>query len=195
MKRHLLLLVLMCAVWPAMGLAQVTATTKKTIDNLNTAIEGEANAAHRYTVFAQKADQEGYRQVAKLFRATALAESVHKRNHESVLRDLGVEPKHPVLEKVVVATTRENLEVPVKGEANEADSMYPGFVAEARRENVPGAVRSFTYALDTEAEHEKLFKDALAQLGHNPPADYYVGKVSGDTVTAPTQREPYTKVE
>ena len=194
MKLHLLLLVLACTVWPATGLAQ-TSSPQKTIDNLNTAIQGEANASHRYTLFAQKADTEGYGQVAKLFRAAAVAESIHQRNHESVLRSLGVEPKPPVLEKVSVGTTRQNLEIPIKGEANEADSMYPQFVAEARRQNVPGAVKSFTYALDTEAEHEKLFKDALAQLGHNPPTDYYVGKVSGDTVTAPTGREPYAKVE
>lgn len=194
MKLHPLLLVLVCAVWPVTGLAQTT-SPQKTIDNLNTAIEGEANASHRYTLFAQKADQEGYRQVGKLFRAAALAESIHQRNHEAVLRGLGVVPKRPVLEKVTVGTTRQNLEIPIKGEANEADRMYPEFVTEARRQNVPAAVKSFTYALDTEAEHEKLFEDALAQLGHNPPADYYVGKTSGDTVTAPTEREAYTKVE
>ena len=195
MKLHPLLLALACTVWPATSFAEAATAPKKTIDNLNAAIEGEANASHRYTVFAQKAEQEGYRQVAKLFRAAALAESTHQRNHEKVLRDLGAQPKRPVIEEVVPGTTRQNLEVPIKGEANEADSMYPAFVDEARRENVPGAVKSFTYALDTEAEHEKLFKDALANLGHNPPTDYYVGKVSGDTVTAPTAREAYTKVE
>lgn len=195
MKVHPLWLALVCALWPAMGLAQKTATPQKTIDNLNTAIQGEANASHRYTLFAQKADDEGYAQVAKLFRAAALAESIHEKNHEQALRGLGVEPKPPVIEQVKVGTTRENLEVPIKGEANEADKMYPEFVKEAQRQNVTAAARSFTYALNTEAEHEKLFKDALANLGHNPPTDYYVGKTSGDTVTKPTTRESYTKVE
>ena len=194
MNSRALLPVLVCTVWPALGLAQTT-TPQETIDNLQTAIEGEANASHRYTRFAQEADQEGYGQVAKLFRAAALAESIHQRNHERVLRDLGVQPKTPVLERVPVGTTRQNLESPIKGEANEADAMYPAFLDVARRQNVPGAVKSFTYALDTEAEHEQLFKNALAQLGHNPPTDYFVGKVSGDTVTAPTKREPYAKVE
>jgi rubrerythrin len=195
MKAYTFWFVLLCAFWPASGFAQKSTAPQKTIDNLNTAVAGEANASHRYTLFAHEADQEGYAQVAKLFRATALAESIHERNHESVLRGLGIEPKRPVLETVKVGTTRENLEVPIKGEANEADTMYPGFVEEARRQNVPAAVKSFTYALDTEAEHEKLFKDALEHLGHNAPADYYVGKVSGDTVTTPTTREPYTKIE
>jgi len=195
MKAHPFWFVLLCALWPAIGFGQTSTAPQKTIDNLNTAVTGEANASHRYTLFAQKADQEGYAQVAKLFRAAALAESIHEKNHESVLRGLGVEPKQPVLDNVNVGTTRENLEVPIKGEANEADAMYPGFVEEARRQNVPAAVKSFTYALDTEKEHEKLFKDALEHLGHNAPSDYYVGKVSGDTVTAPTTREPYTKIE
>jgi rubrerythrin len=195
MKAHTFWLVLLCAVWPTTGFTQKSTAPQKTIDNLNTAVAGEANASHRYTLFAQKADQEGYAQVAKLFRAAALAESTHEKNHEGVLRGLGIEPKQPVLEKVKVGTTRDNLEVPIKGEANEADTMYPSFIEEARRQNVPAAVKSFTYALDTEAEHEKLFKDALEHLGHNVPADYYVGRVSGDTVTAPTTREPYTKIE
>jgi hypothetical protein len=60
---------------------------------------------------------------------------------------------------------------------------------------VPAAVTSFTYALDTESEHARLFRDALAQLGHNARVDYYVGEVSGDTVTRPTQKEPYRKVD
>ena len=108
---------------------------------------------------------------------------------------LGVEPTAPKLEDVKVGTTRENLEVPIKGESQEQEEMYPAMVKQARRDNVPAAVTSFTYALDTEGEHARLFRDALAQLGHNPPADYYVGEVSGDTVTRPTQKEPYRKVD
>ena len=189
------LAVLVCLLWPAIAFSQVERKPTQTIDNLNAAIAGEANASHRYTLFAQKADQDGYPQVAKLFRAAALAESIHRRNHEKVLRDLGIEPKSPKLEDVKVGTTRQNLEVPVKGESQEQEEMYPKMVKQARAENVPEAVTSFTYALDTEAEHAQLFRDALAQLGHNPRVDYYVGETSGDTVTKPTQKERYRKVE
>ena len=167
----------------------------QTIDNLKAAIEGEANASHRYTLFARRADEDGYAQVAKLFRAAALAESIHQRNHEKVLRDLGVEPTSPTLKDVAVGTTRENLEVPIKGETNEEDEMYPAMVKQARRDNVPEAITSFTYALKTEGKHALLFRDALAQLGHNPQIDYYVGETSGDTVTKPTKKEAYRKVE
>lgn len=209
MRVRATMLILVGALWPVAGFAQQTtpqttrseqirsekATPQRTIDNLNRAIQGEANAAHRYTLFAKKADEEGYRQVAKLFRAASLAESIHRKNHERVLRDLGLEPTQPKIEEVTVASTRENLRVPIEGEANETDEMYPAFVAEARRQDVPAAAQSFTYALDTEAQHLKLFKDALAKLGRNPATDYYVGKVSGKTVTKPPSREPYTKIE
>lgn len=195
MRIYVIGLAFLCGLWPATVWAQSAARPTKTIDNLNAAIEGEANATHRYSLFARKADEEGYAQVAKLFRAASLAESIHQKNHEKVLRDLGVTPRPPVIQDVKVATTRQNLEVPIKGESNEQEEMYPAMVKEARRENVPAAVKSFTYALNTEAEHAKLFKDALAKLGHNPPVDYYVGQISGDTVTKPSGREPYKKVE
>lgn len=195
MRLHAIALVVLCALWPATALAQPAATSQQTIDNLNTAINGEANASHKYTLFARKADEEGHRQVAKLFRAVALAESIHRKNHEQVLRGLGIKPTPPVIENVKVGTTRENLEVPIKGEREEQDEMYPAFVTQARRDNMPAATRSFTFALNTEAQHHKLFEDALAKLGRNPPTDYYVGQVSGDTVTRPTDREPYEKVE
>jgi rubrerythrin len=195
MRLHAIALVVLCALWPATGFTQPGAAPQQTIDNLNAAIHGEANAAHRYTLFARKADEEGHRQVAKLFRAAALAESIHQKNHEQVLRGLGLEPKRPVIEHVKVGTTRENLEVPIKGEREEQDETYPAFVKQARRDNVPAATRSFTFALNTEAQHHKLFEDALARLGRNPSTDYYVGQVSGDTVTEPTDREPYKKIE
>lgn len=195
MKLGLVVFLLCGVMLPAVAFSQEGRKSTQTIDNLNAAIDGEANASHRYTLFAAKADEEGYAQVAKLFRAAALAESIHQRNHEKVLRDLGVEPRSPKLKDVKVGTTRENLEVPVKGESQEQEEMYPAMVKQARRDNVPEAVTSFMYALNTEGEHARLFNDALAQLGHNPRADYYVGQTSGDTVTTPTQKETYRKVE
>jgi len=186
---------LLCGVmWPAVALSQAQPKPQQTIDNLNAAIEGEANASHRYTLYARRADEDNYRQVAKLFRAAALAESIHQKNHQKVLRDLGVEPTSPALDDVKVGTTRENLEGPVKGESKEQDEMYPAMVKQARRDNVPEAVTSFTYALKTEGEHARLFRDALAQLGHNPRVNYYVGQTSGETVTKPTQKETFRKV-
>lgn len=166
-----------------MAQRQRQARPTRTIQNLRAAIQGEANAAHRYDLFAQRADEEGHQQVAKLFRAAAVSERIHRRNHEEVLRRLGenipqVQPEH-----VTVATTRENIMIPIRGERQEAGEMYPEYIRIAEEENVPGAVESFTAARDTEAVHDQLFQRALSQLGQNPPTDYYVQTETGMVVT------------
>lgn len=169
------------------------AAPTQTIANLQTAIQGEAHAAYRYALFARRADAEGHHQVAKLFRAAALSERIHRRNHEAVLGQLGVEPRPISYEPVKVASTGENLLVPIRGERQEASEMYPRFIRQARAEDVPAAVRSFRYARDTEAEHDRLFKQALANLGHNRDVDYYVQVESGMvSVRTPSQYPPVT---
>jgi rubrerythrin len=154
-----------------------------TIANLRTAIQGEANAAHRYDLYAEQAQREGYDPVARLFRAAALSERVHLRNHEEVLRALGQEVPAIQLERVQVGTTRENLKVPIEGERTEASEMYPKFIRQAEADGIAPAVRSFTYARETEAVHDELFKQALANLGHNANVDYYVQPETGMVIT------------
>ena len=107
---------------------QAAGLPQKTIDNLNVAYRGESNANHRYTLFAQKAEQEGYGQVAKLFRAAAQSEAIHRELHKSAITSLGGKPDEIKLDEVKVGTTRENLEAAIKGESYERDSMYPGFL-------------------------------------------------------------------
>ncbi|MCX8012604.1 MAG: rubrerythrin family protein, partial [Desulfobacterota bacterium] len=48
-----------------------------TKENLKEAFAGESQANRKYLAFAQKAEAEGYPQIAKLFRAAAEAETVH----------------------------------------------------------------------------------------------------------------------
>lgn len=102
----------------------------KTEKNLDEAFAGESQANRKYLAFAKKADAEGYRQVAKLFRATAEAETVHALNH---LKELGG-----------VKTTKENLEAAIGGEMYEVDSMYPPMIQDAVEEGEKGAQNSFT---------------------------------------------------
>ena len=72
------------------ALAAVTtaqaAVSQQTLDNLNTAFQGESNAAHRYEAFAKKADTEGYAYVARLFRAASKAEAIHRDTHKRAIR-------------------------------------------------------------------------------------------------------------
>ena len=140
----------------------------KSADNLKEAFAGESQANRKYLAFAKKADQEGYPQVAKLFRAAAEAETVHAHNH---LREMGG-----------IKTTKENLEEAVAGEVFEFQKMYPGMIDDAKAEGNKGAERTFTYANDVEKIHAALYKKAFEELGKNGQTDYYVCQNCGNTV-------------
>jgi len=140
----------------------------KTEKNLQEAFAGESQANRKYLAFAKKAEQEGNRQIAKLFRAAADAETVHAFNH---LRALGI-----------IKSTKENLEIAISGESYEFQKMYPQMINDAKEEDKKGAVMSFNYANEVEKIHAELYKKALENLGKNPEVDYYVCKVCGNTV-------------
>src|ERR1019366_4174424 len=99
----------------------------KTLDNLQAGFNGESNAHARYLAFAEKADQEGYGEVASLFRAAAKAEKVHSANHAVVIKEMGGTAQAKI-ETPVVKSTKENLEAAIKGESYERDTMYPEFL-------------------------------------------------------------------
>lgn len=157
------------------------AVVTKTIDNLNFAYKGETNASHKYELFAQKADEENYKQVAKLFRAVSMAESIHRNNHKAVILSLGGNPDIINYDFIKVGTTKENLEGPLKGETYEKNVMYPNFIKQAQIDKLPDAVQTFSFAAKAETQHEKLYEDALKNLGKNKPVDYCVSRVSGAT--------------
>lgn len=107
------------------------ANSANTLDNLQAAFNGERNANARYLAFAQKADEEGYGEVASMFRAAAKDEEIHANNHAAVIRQLGAEPVAH-LEHARVRSTDENLKAAIEGEKYERDVMYPEFIEAAR---------------------------------------------------------------
>lgn len=140
----------------------------KVIDDLKAAFAGESQANRRYLAYAKKADEEGFPQVARLFRAAAHAETIHAHSH---LRTLGE-----------IRTTRENLEEAVKGENYEVVSMYPEFMKDAEEAGDRKAFTSFRHAFEVEKVHEDLYRQALDTLGNQPELfDYYVCPVCGYT--------------
>lgn len=154
-----------------------------TLDNMQKAFNGERNAHARYLAFAEKAESEGYGEVASLFRAAARAENIHATNHAAVIQELGAVPQARV-EEPVVKSTRENLEAAVKGETYERDTMYPDFLSQARADRISPAVRSLNLAKTAEAEHARLFAAAVAnleQLRGTKQVNYYVCPVCGFT--------------
>jgi rubrerythrin len=139
----------------------------KTEKNLREAFAGESQANRKYLAFAKKAESEGYKQIAKLFRAAAEAETIHAHNH---LKELGG-----------IKGTKENLEEAIHGESYEFQKMYPQMIEDASTEGNKGALRTFTYANEVEKIHAQLYQKALENLGRNPETDYYVCQVCGYT--------------
>lgn len=140
----------------------------KSLDDLMAAFAGESQANRRYLAFAKKADEEGFPQVAKLFRAAAHAETVHALNHLAAAGKIGA--------------TVDNLQEAIKGENYESVSMYPAFVADAEAEGEKKALRSFRFALEVEKVHEELYRKALETISKDTPlADYYVCPICGYT--------------
>ncbi len=138
----------------------------QTIENLKAAFAGESQANRKYLAFAQKADEEGYPQIARLFRAAAHAETIHALNH---LRALGE-----------VKSTAENLQAAIGGENYEVVSMYPDFIKAAEEEGEKRALTSFTWAWEVEKVHEMLYRQALESLSKEmAQVDYYVCPVCG----------------
>ena len=171
------------------ALPTVAVAASKTRDNLQTAYRGENNAHARYLAFAEKADQEQYGEIASLFRAAARAESIHAANHAAVIKQLGGTPEVKI-ETPGVKSTRENLETAIKGESFERDTMYPEFLKQARAEkkNKREAVRTLNLAQMAEAEHARLYTDALnnlEKLKNSKAKKYFVCTVCGFTSAKP----------
>ncbi len=142
----------------------------KTDDNLKAAFAGESQANRLYLAFAKTAEQEGFPQIAKLFRAAAESETVHAHNH---LRVLGQ-----------VKSTVDNLGTAVSGETYEFTKMYPGFIEEAKKEGNKQALQSFDYANKVEQIHAGYYQKAIDSLKTKkdlPKADLYVCPVCGNT--------------
>ena len=148
--------------------------SEKTQENVYTAFVGEAKAYHRLLAFARKADDEGYEQVAKLFRAVAAAEGVHVERH---LRLLG---------EAYVKSTEENLQYSFEQETTVNQVYYPQFIREAEDEEEPAAAVTFKQARDVEEGHAALYKRALSAMLRDETHDYHVCQVCGYVA----EREP-----
>lgn len=142
-----------------------------TVENLKGAFAGESQANRRYLAFAKKADEEGFSQVARLFRAAAEAETVHALNHLRVLGE--------------IKSTNENVSAAISGETFEFKKMYPEYIDAAKREKSGQATWSFDVANKVEQIHAGLFAKALDALKSGKEMskiDYYVCSVCGNTV-------------
>lgn len=140
----------------------------KSEEFLKEAFAGESQANRKYLAFAAKADQEGYAQVARLFRAAAEAETVHAHNHLKALKGVG--------------KTDENLREAIAGETHEFKEMYPEMIEAAKAEGDKTAERTFNYANEVEKVHAQLYQKALDNLGTSQEGyPYWVCQICGYT--------------
>jgi rubrerythrin len=139
----------------------------KSEQHLRDAFAGESQANRKYLAFAEKADKEGYPQVARLFRAAAAAETVHAHAHLRTLKGVG--------------STADNLKEAIAGETHEFKNMYPEMIEDAKAEDNKAALRSFEYANAVEQIHAGLYQKALDNLDRQEVTDIYVCNVCGYT--------------
>lgn len=135
--------------------------------NLWEAFAGESQANRKYLAFAEKAEKEGFKQVARLFRAAAHAETIHAHAHLRALKAVG--------------DTAANLKEAIAGETHEFKSMYPGMIEAAKVEGHKAAERSFSYANEVEKIHAALYQKALDNLENQADVAYQVCTVCGYT--------------
>ena len=136
--------------------------------NLKDAFAGESQANRKYLAFAKKAEQEGFANVARLFRTAAEAETIHALGHFSALGGVG--------------STADNLRAAVAGESYEYTEMYPPMLQQAISDDHK-AKRMFAYAMKAEAIHAKLYQmalDAVAEGKDLSEVNIYLCPVCGN---------------
>lgn len=156
-----------------------------TSDFLHSAYGGESMAHMRYQLWADMADKEGFKNIARLFRAISYAELVHAGNH---FQELGEQKGDATVTAGAVfgkGTTVENLQGAINGELHEVNQMYPVYLNAAEFQKENGAKRSFHFALEAEKIHADLFKKAqdAARAGKDIQLKaIYVCPVCGHTI-------------
>ena len=176
-------------------MAEIAAENAVTVKNLLSALEGESNANAKYNAFAIKADADGFRGAASLFRAAARAEQIHATNHARVIIQLGGKVAFKIHE-IEVGSTLENLKTALAGEQYEIATMYPEFIAEATKHSNAAAIRTFHNAIEAEKTHARLYSEAIALVESGAkdawiakPRDFFVCPVCVYTSETPDEHD------
>jgi rubrerythrin len=136
--------------------AKKTAETRgtldqKTLDNLSTAMHGEAFAYVKYLLYAEHARKSGNKELADLFEKTANTERFEHFAEEAQLAGF-------------VGSDADNLKDAIEGESYEVDAMYPEFAQKAKVAGDTAAAARFEEVRHDEIAHRDAFKMALAKL-------------------------------
>ena len=153
-------------------------------ENMKTAFEGETTASAKYAAYSKKAEEEGYHEIALLFKAASTSEKIHANNHKAVLLE-GSQEVPAITPEFTVKSTKENLKDAIAGETYEITTMYPDFIKNANVAGNQFSLMSLNYAYKTEQKHKPLYEKALAALESNTvkslPTVFYVCPTCGNT--------------
>ncbi len=132
---------------------------------LQKAYIGEAKAVLRLKMYADKAEAEGYKQIAKLFRVIAFSEEIHGMRALRVLKE--------------IKSTEENLAASFESEKTVAEIAYDNFVKMAEQAGDKAALLHFSQSRDVEETHAKLYKQAMNHFMEERETVYHVCQVCG----------------
>ena len=135
----------------------------KTEHNLLASFAGESQARSRYTLFAEKAKEEGYEQIAAIFLETAEQELSHAEQFFSLLEG-GVVNINAGYPAGVVADTMTNLREAAAGEREEWSDLYASFAKTAEEEGFTQIANLYKLIAKVEVEHEQRYLRLLDRL-------------------------------
>lgn len=150
-----------------------------TLDNLKSAIGGETGASAKYTAFAKAAEDQGYSQIARLFKATAAAEQIHIGLEYDLVAEMEPGYEKPVAEAPAAEASDLNLISGAYGEMYETSDMYPSFIKKAQEEGETKAVQVFTRAKLAESVHAQRYLEAYNDLDAPDDDAFYLCPICG----------------
>jgi len=156
-----------------------------TAANLRSAFGGESQAHIRYRIYADKAEKDGFPNVARLFTAVSFAEWIHAHNHFRELRNVGGDFAVTSMAGFGLGSTSDNLQIAINGETFEVNEMYPAYLTVAEHQEEKNARRTFDWALKAEMTHAELYTKAKESVdaGKDPELDVVqVCSVCGHTL-------------
>jgi rubrerythrin len=144
---------------------------KRTLENLVKAFVGESQARNRYAIYAKTAKNEGFEQIAEIFRITAENEREHAKTLFGLIQEVKQELGEPLAEIKVEAgaplvwgSTADNLKAAIAGENYEHTQMYPGFAKVAEEEGLKHIADRLRAIAKAEEHHEERFRKILRQV-------------------------------
>ncbi len=138
----------------------------RTAKNLHASFAAETQARTRYDFFSDRARDEGFMQIAKIFSETAKQEYEHALRFFKFFNGGELEVKW-VFPTGVIKDTRANLLSAAALEKYVSEDMYANFAETARKEGFERAEDTFNNIIVAEQHHEQLYLELADNMANN----------------------------